>query len=159
VPIQYREAVFQSLHSIHHPRVRATHRLIAARFCWPQIGRLVERFHMRLKDASRSQAAAAHWHDHLPWVMLVIRASFREDSEFSPAEAVFSSQLILPGQFINTAESQSPSFLNDLQTTMVGRRRSGTTRNQLHRHYRGFASGLLHSGPPGRRAAAVVPNL
>jgi hypothetical protein len=32
---QYREAVFQSLHSIHHPGVRATCRLIAARFCWP----------------------------------------------------------------------------------------------------------------------------
>jgi hypothetical protein len=52
--------------------------------------------------------------------MLGIRASFREDSEFSPAEAVFGSQLILPGQFINIAESPSPSFLNDLQTTMAG---------------------------------------
>jgi hypothetical protein len=41
------------------------------------------------------------------------------DSKFSPAEAVFGSQLILPGQFINTAES--PSFLNELQTTMAGR--------------------------------------
>jgi hypothetical protein len=49
--------------------------------------------------------------------------SFREDSEFSPAEAVFGSQLILPGQFVNTAESPSPSFLNDLQTTMAGRHR------------------------------------
>jgi hypothetical protein len=37
------------------------------------------------------------------------------------AEAVFGSQLILPGQFINIAESPSPSFLNDLQTTMTGR--------------------------------------
>jgi hypothetical protein len=53
--------------------------------------------------------------------VLGIRASFREDSEFSPAEAVFGSQLILPGQFINTAELPSPSFLSDLQTTMTGR--------------------------------------
>jgi hypothetical protein len=52
--------------------------------------------------------------------MLGIRASFREDSEFSPAEAVFGSQLILPGQFINTTESPSLSFLNNLQTTMTG---------------------------------------
>jgi hypothetical protein len=36
VPIQHREAVFQSLHSIHHPGVRATRRLIAAQFCWPR---------------------------------------------------------------------------------------------------------------------------
>jgi hypothetical protein len=50
-----------------------------------------------------------------------IRASFREDSEFSPAEAVFGSQLILPGRFVNTAKSPSPSFLSDLQTTMTSR--------------------------------------
>jgi hypothetical protein len=75
----------------------------------PQSNGLVEWFHRRLKDALRSRAAAADWQDHPPWVMLGIIASFREDSEFSPAEAVFGSQLILPGQFINTAESPSPS--------------------------------------------------
>jgi transposase InsO family protein len=57
----------------------------------PQSNRLVERFHRWLKDALRSWAAAADWHDHLPWVMQGIKASFREDSEFSPAEAVFGS--------------------------------------------------------------------
>jgi hypothetical protein len=41
VPIQYREAVFQSLHSIHHPRVRGTCPLIAARFCWPQMAKAI----------------------------------------------------------------------------------------------------------------------
>jgi hypothetical protein len=51
--------------------------------------------------------------------MLGIRASYREDNEFSPPEAVFCSQLILPGQLINTPESPSPSFLSDLQTTMI----------------------------------------
>jgi hypothetical protein len=62
---------------------------------------LVEQFHRRLKDALWSRAAAsADWHDHLPWVMLGIRASFREDSKYSPAEVVFGSQLILPGQFV-----------------------------------------------------------
>jgi hypothetical protein len=254
VPIQHREAVFQSLHSIHHPGVRATRRLITARFCWPQMAKaitqmaraclqcqrgkvhrhvhlqpteipvphcrfahlhmdlvgllppsrghtylftiidrtsrwpeaiplasltaadcaralfagwvsrfgvpatitsdrgaqftsalwaglcsllniqpspttayhpqsngLVKRFHRRLKDALRSRAAAADWHDRLPWVLLGIRTAFREDSEFSPAEAVYGSQLVLPGQFINTAESPSPSFLRELQTTMTDR--------------------------------------
>jgi hypothetical protein len=82
---------------------------------------LVERFHRRLKDALRSRAAAADWHDHLPWVLLGIRTAFREDSKFSPAEAVCGSQLVLPGQFINTDESPSPSFLRELQTTMTGR--------------------------------------
>jgi hypothetical protein len=82
---------------------------------------LVERFHRQLKETLWSRATAADWHDHLPWVTLGIRASFREDSEFSSVEATFGSQLILPSQFINTAESPSRSFLNDLQTTMTGR--------------------------------------
>ncbi len=78
----------------------------------------MERFHRRLKDALRSRAAAANWHDHLPWEMLGVRATFRENSEFSRTEAVFGSQLVLLGQFVDTAEL--PSFLEDLQTTMVG---------------------------------------
>jgi hypothetical protein len=81
---------------------------------------VVKRFHRRLKDVLRSRAAAADWHDHLLWVLLGMRTAVQEDSEFSPAEAVCGSQLVLPGQFINTAESPSPSFLRELQTTMTG---------------------------------------
>ncbi len=87
----------------------------------PQSNGLVVRFHRRLKEDLRPRATAADWHDHIPWVLLGIRAAYREDSEFSPAEAVYGSQLILHGQFINTAESPLPSFLSDLQTTMTGR--------------------------------------
>ncbi len=102
-----------SLLNIQHSPTTAYH---------PQSNGLVERFHRRLKDALQSRAAAAaDWHYHLPWVLLGIRTAFREDSEFSPAEAVYGSQLVLPGQFINTAESPSPSFLRELQTTMTGR--------------------------------------
>ncbi len=54
-------------------------------------------------------------------MLLGIRTAFREDSEFSPAELMYGSQLVLPGQFINTAELPSPSFLRELQTTMTGR--------------------------------------
>jgi hypothetical protein len=101
-----------SLLNIQHSPTTAYH---------PQSNGLVERFHRRLKDALRSRAAAADWHDHLPWVLLGIRTAFREDNEFSPAEAVYGSQLVLPGQFIDTAESPSPSFLRELQSTMTGR--------------------------------------
>jgi hypothetical protein len=53
--------------------------------------------------------------------MLGVRATFWEDSDFLPAEAVFGTQLVLPGQFVNNAESPSPFFLKDLQTVMAGR--------------------------------------
>ncbi len=70
----------------------------------------VERFYRWLKDTLRSRAAAAaDRHDHLPGAMLGIRSTFREDSEFSPAEAVLGTQLVLPGQFVDTAELPSLS--------------------------------------------------
>ncbi len=103
----------------------------------PQSNGLVELFHRRLKDALQSRAAAADWHDHLPWVLLGIRTAFREDSKFSPAEAVYGSQLVLPGQFINTVELPPPSFLRELQTTIPAsrHRRHDTTRPWLHPNY------------------------
>jgi transposase InsO family protein len=69
-----------SLLNIQHSPITAYH---------PQSDGLVERFHRRLKDALRSRAAADDLHDHLLWVLLGIRTAFREDSEFSPAEAVY----------------------------------------------------------------------
>jgi hypothetical protein len=99
-----------SLLNIQHSPTTAYH---------PQSNGLVERFYRRLKDALQSRAA--NWHDHLPWVLLGIRTVFWEDSKFSPAEAVYGSQLVLPGQFINTAKSPSLSFLRELQTMMTSR--------------------------------------
>jgi hypothetical protein len=81
----------------------------------------VERFHRRLKDALRARAAGADWFSHLPLVMLGIRSAWREDAEFSPAEAVFGSQLVLPGQFLSSPEPPSPSFLSDFQGVLAAR--------------------------------------
>ncbi len=88
-------------------------------------------------DRKGCGGAAADWHDHLPWVMLGIRASFREDSEFSPAEAVFGSQLILPGQFTLPSRRRRPfsTTYNSLWPAPRHRRR-GTTQRQPHQHYR-----------------------
>jgi len=40
---------------------------------------------------------------------------------FSPAEAVFGSQLVLPGQFLSAPEPPSPSFLSDFQGVLAAR--------------------------------------
>jgi hypothetical protein len=77
---------------------------------------LVEWFHRQLKDALQARVIAADWCDHLPWVMLL---GIRADFHFPPTKAVFVSQLVLTGQFINSAESPSPPFLKELQTTMA----------------------------------------
>jgi hypothetical protein len=81
----------------------------------------VERFHRRFKDALRARAAGADWFSHLPLVMLGIRSAWREDAEFSPAEAVFGSQLVLPGQFLSSPEPPEPSFLSDFQGVLAAR--------------------------------------
>jgi hypothetical protein len=105
-------AALCSLLSIKHTQTTAYH---------PQSNGLVERFHRRLKDALRARAAGADWFLHLPWVLLGMRTAWSEDSEFSPSEAVFGSQLVLPGQFLSAPESPSPSFLQDFQGVLASR--------------------------------------
>jgi hypothetical protein len=62
VPIQHREAVFQSLHSIHHPGVRVTRCLIAARFCWPQMAKAITQM---ARACLQCQRGKVHRHVHL----------------------------------------------------------------------------------------------
>jgi hypothetical protein len=62
VPIQHKEAVFQSLHAIHHPVVRATSRLITARFCWPQMAKAIT---LMARACLHCQGGKVHKHVHL----------------------------------------------------------------------------------------------
>jgi len=87
----------------------------------PEANGLVERFHRRLKNSLRARSAAADWYKHLPWVMLGLRSQWRADSEYTPAESVFGSQPLLPGQFLGVDESPSPSFLKDFQGVLASR--------------------------------------
>ena len=69
----------------------------------PQANGLVERFHRRLKDAFRAHADAnaQHWISKLPLILLSIRTALREDSNTSPAEALYGTSLTLPGDLIS----------------------------------------------------------
>ncbi len=62
VPIQFREAIFQSLHSINHPGVRATRRLIASGFCWPQMAKAIT---LMARACLFCQWGKVHKHVHL----------------------------------------------------------------------------------------------
>jgi hypothetical protein len=93
----------------------------------PQSNGIVERFHRRLKDALRARAAGADWLKHVPWVLLGIRSAWREETNFSPADAVYGSQPLLPGQFLDSPENPSPSFIADFQGVLAGRSPVSTT--------------------------------
>ena len=46
----------------------------------PQANGMVERLHRQMKDALRDRGSTAAWVDNLPWVVLGIRASPKEES-------------------------------------------------------------------------------
>lgn len=60
------------------------------------------------------------WLEHLPWVLLGIRAAPKEDSGVSAAEAVFGGQLALPGQFLDPAGAGSLPLSKAAQDNGVG---------------------------------------
>ncbi|PIK59982.1 pol polyprotein [Apostichopus japonicus] len=130
VPSNCRRAVFDSLHNLSHPGVKATQKLITARFVWPSINKdvrlwaktciailgtqrtrttsyhpqangVVERFHRQLKGALKAQMDPTHWVDYLPLVLLGIRSAVKVDLGHCVAEMVFGTTLRLPGQFFD----------------------------------------------------------
>jgi hypothetical protein len=145
-------AALCSLLSIKHTQTTAYH---------PQSNGLVERFHRRLKDALRARAAGADWYNHVPWVLLGMRTACSEDADFSPAEAVFGSQLILPGQFLSTraAVAEFPPRIPGF----VGRPLSAsnfTPHNTVASFpSRGSPVVKVCLGPPRRRPATPVAAL
>jgi transposase InsO family protein len=74
----------------------------------PQANGMVERLHRQMKEALRARQCAAAWADHLPWVMLGLRAAPKEDSGVSLAEVVFGKQLVLPNQVLEQLPPRKP---------------------------------------------------
>jgi hypothetical protein len=65
---------------------------------------MLERVHMQLKEALRSREAGGCWLEHLPWVLLGLRAAPKENVDVSAAEVVYGIPLTLPGQHGQPAE-------------------------------------------------------
>ena len=83
----------------------------------PQCNGMIERFHSSLQ----ARLASSDWVAHLPLVMLGLRSSPEKDSGFSPAEALYSSNLSLQGKFLEHSEIPPESFLRkvDLQGVLL----------------------------------------
>ena len=100
-----------SLLNIKHKTTTAFH---------PQSNGMVERFHRQLKNSPHAHLAFSSRFEHLPWVLLGLRTSPREDSATSASEAVYGSDLTLPGQFLEVQESQTNQFYENLKNSMSG---------------------------------------
>ena len=60
----------------------------------------MERFHQQQKAALMERLTGANWVDELPWALLGIRTTPKEDTNCSTAELVYGSPLTVPGEFI-----------------------------------------------------------
>jgi Integrase core domain/Integrase zinc binding domain len=84
----------------------------------PEANGMVERLHRRLKDALRAREAGARWTEHLPWILLGLRAASTDQAKRSPAEAVYGSSLMLPGQYL-ASEDPPPEFYRRLARSVA----------------------------------------
>lgn len=88
----------------------------------PQANGLVERFHRQLKASLIARCNTINWVDDLPFVLLGIRSSIRDDLKCTPAEMVYGQNIKLPGDlFIDTPLTDNHSqsdFINKLRERM-----------------------------------------
>ena len=78
----------------------------------PQANGMVEQIHRTLKAALCARGGAAAWKDHLPWVLLGMRAAPTEKTGVSAAEAALQQQLVVPGQL--PPPSERPADMEEL---------------------------------------------
>ena len=55
IPSKFRHMIFNSLHSLSHPGVKATQRLVTARFVWPNINRDIKQWTCSCLQCQRSK--------------------------------------------------------------------------------------------------------
>ena len=81
---------------------------------------MIERFHRSLKPSLQARLASSNWVAHLPLVMLGLRSLPKDNSEYSPEEAVYVSNLSLPGEFLEHTELPPESFLHKVDQAIQG---------------------------------------
>ena len=73
----------------------------------PQANGLIERNHRDLKASLKCRLSGPNWVDELPWVLLGLRTTPKEDLRSSSAELVYGSPLTVPGDFFPDSAPRS----------------------------------------------------
>jgi hypothetical protein len=78
----------------------------------PQSNGLVERLHRTLKTALKARLALAGqgWLNQLPWVLLSLRTTPKEDLKFSPAALTMRHSPLLPGTLLSPSPPTDVNF-------------------------------------------------
>jgi len=72
----------------------------------PQANGMVERLHRQIKEGLRAREAGTAWLEHLPWVLLGLRAAPKEEAGVSAAEVALGARLELPGPELPEGERE-----------------------------------------------------
>ena len=80
----------------------------------PQANGMVESVHRQLNDDLRAREAGADWPEHLPWVLLGLRAAPEETTSVSSAQLVLGQPLVLPGELKDVGETPAELFSKQL---------------------------------------------
>ena len=68
---------------------------------------MIERLHRTVKAALKARLTGPNWADELPWVLLGLRTTPKDDLKASPADLVYGSPLTVPGDFVQDS-AQAP---------------------------------------------------
>ena len=83
---------------------------------------MIERTHRVLKSSLKAQPSHRNWLDHLPWVLLALRASPKKDHGSSSAQLTLGTTLRLPGQFFSLPDPDTPAnqtkYARNLESTL-----------------------------------------
>lgn len=71
----------------------------------PQSNGLMERLHRTLKAALRACLALLDWYDHLPWILLSLQCTPKEDLGACPADINFRHSPLLPDTLLSPLSS------------------------------------------------------
>ena len=91
---------------------------------------MVERVHRVLKERLMARSRTPAWMDNLPLVLLGIRTSVRQDSDWCLAELVYGATLRLPGEFLfppdpsSSVLSPTTDFVARLRASLASMRPS-----------------------------------
>lgn len=79
---------------------------------------MVERLHRQLNAALIARSERERWADHLPFLLLGVRSTLKEDISCPPVELVYRTTLHLPGDLLVTGTASPvdfPSYVHDFR--------------------------------------------
>ena len=82
----------------------------------PQANGMVEQLHRCLKEALRARLIGNNWYQQLPWVLLSLRSTVKEDLQTSTVELLYGQVLTLPVDYFPTLQQPAavPELLQQL---------------------------------------------